>query len=177
VWCFNFHREGGIYRGEWDLHRLGGVSLAPGRGRVAKPRGRLAGGAASTDSGFSSSCRHVATKAWAEPPQTLVGRPTPGTTRPGVWPTRSMCQIHPLGDDDFEIWSTSLCHPLKCSNLVPKFLKSNKHYNRGTRLVDKVNTWLFHTFTRHVGAWNRCFMSTNTSPKLKLLLILEQSQT
>jgi hypothetical protein len=25
---------------------------------------------------------------------------------------------------------------------------------------------LFHTFTRHVGAWNRCFMSANTSPSL-----------
>jgi hypothetical protein len=46
-----------------------------------------------------------------------------------------------------------------------------------TRLVDKVNTWSFHTFTRHVGAWNQYFMSANTSPKLKLLLILEQSQT
>jgi hypothetical protein len=23
VWCLDFHREGGIYRGEWDLHRLG----------------------------------------------------------------------------------------------------------------------------------------------------------
>jgi hypothetical protein len=31
------------------------------------------------------------------------------------------------GDDYFDIWSTSLCHPLKCSKLVPKFLKSNKH--------------------------------------------------
>jgi hypothetical protein len=36
-----------------------------------------------------------------------------------------MCQIHHRGDDDFDIWSTSLCHPLKWSNLVPKFLKSN----------------------------------------------------
>jgi hypothetical protein len=33
----------------------------------------------------------------------------------------------PRGDDDFDIWSTLLCHPLKCSNLLPKFLKSNKH--------------------------------------------------
>jgi hypothetical protein len=116
-------------------------------------------GATSTDSAFSSSCRRVAAKAWAEPPQTLAswprswaGRPAPGPTQPGVWPTRSTCQIHPRGDDDFDIWSTSLCHPLKCSNLVPKFLKSNKHQNCGTRLVDKVNTWLFHAFTRHVGA-------------------------
>jgi hypothetical protein len=28
-------------------------------------------------------------------------------------------------------------------------------------LVDKVNTWLFYTFTRHVGAQNQCFMSAN----------------
>jgi hypothetical protein len=88
----------------------------------------------SNDSGFSSSCRHVATKARAEPPQTLAGLPrswagqlTPGRTQPGVWPTWSTCQIHPCGDDDFDIWSTSPCHPLKCSNLVPKFLKLNKH--------------------------------------------------
>jgi hypothetical protein len=25
-----------------------------------------------------------------------------------------------------------------------------------------VNTWLFHTFTRHVGAWNQRFMSANS---------------
>jgi hypothetical protein len=76
------------------------------------------GGAASTDSGLSSSSR-MATKAWAEPLQTQAGRPrcsagrsTPGPTRPMVWPTWSMCQIHPGGDDDFDIWSTPLCHPL-----------------------------------------------------------------
>jgi hypothetical protein len=44
-------------------------------------------------------------------------------------------------------------------------------------LVDKVNTLLFYTFARHVGAQNQCFMSVNTSPKLKLLLALERSQT
>jgi hypothetical protein len=55
---------------------------------------------------------------------------------------------------------------LKCSNLAPMFLKSNKHQNRGTRLVDKVNIWLFYTFTWHVGTWNWGFMSTNTSPSL-----------
>jgi hypothetical protein len=38
--CIDFHREGGIYRVEWDLHRLGEVGLVPGGGRVAKPRGR-----------------------------------------------------------------------------------------------------------------------------------------
>jgi hypothetical protein len=40
VWCVNFHRDGGIYRGEWDLHRFGEVGLEPGGGRAAKPRGR-----------------------------------------------------------------------------------------------------------------------------------------
>jgi hypothetical protein len=81
-------------------------------------------------SGGAASCRHVATEARAEPPQTLVGwsrrwagRPAPGPTQPGVWPTLSICQIQPHGDDDFYIWLTSLCDPLKCSNLVPKFLK------------------------------------------------------
>jgi hypothetical protein len=106
VWCVNFHCEG-VFIG------VNGTS---------------------TDSGFSYSCRRVAMKARAEPPQTLTGRPrswagrpTPRPTRPRVWPTWSMCQIHPRGDDDFGIWSISLCHPLKCSNLVLKFLKSNKH--------------------------------------------------
>jgi hypothetical protein len=84
--------------------------------------------------------------------RSFAGRPALGPFQPGVWPTLFMCQIHPRGDDDFDIWSTLLCHPLKCSNLVHKFLKSNKHYNHETRLIDKVNTWLFYTFTRHVGA-------------------------
>jgi hypothetical protein len=34
--CLNFHREGGIYRGEWDLHRLGEVGLVPGGSRLAE---------------------------------------------------------------------------------------------------------------------------------------------
>jgi hypothetical protein len=64
----------------------------------------------STDSGFSSSCRDVATKAETEPPQTLAirlrswaDRLTPLPTWPGVWPTWSTYQIHPRGDDDFDI--------------------------------------------------------------------------
>jgi hypothetical protein len=44
------------------------------------------------------------------------------------------------------------CNFLKCSNLAHMHLKSNKYQNHGTRLVDKVNTWLFYTFTRHIGA-------------------------
>jgi hypothetical protein len=104
---------------------------------VAERTSRVAdrpGGSASTDLGFSSLCRRVATKARAELPQTLADRPrswasrlAPGPTQSGVWLTWSVYQIHPHGDDDFDIWSTLLCHPLKCSNLVPKFLKSNKH--------------------------------------------------
>jgi hypothetical protein len=43
VWYLNFHHEGDIYRGEWNLHRLGEVSLAPGGGQSAKPRGRPVG--------------------------------------------------------------------------------------------------------------------------------------
>jgi hypothetical protein len=54
-----------------------------------------------------------------------------------------MCQIYRRGDDDFDIWSTLLCPPFKCSNLVPKSMKSNEQLNRGTRLVENVNTWLF----------------------------------
>jgi hypothetical protein len=42
VWCVDFHHEGGIYRGEWDLHRLREVSLALGGGQAAKPHGRPA---------------------------------------------------------------------------------------------------------------------------------------
>jgi hypothetical protein len=42
-WCVDFLHEGGIYRGEWDLHRPGEVGLVPGGGRTAKTRGRLAG--------------------------------------------------------------------------------------------------------------------------------------
>jgi hypothetical protein len=97
-------------------------------GRVDRPPPTF-----STDSGFSS-CRRVATKNRAKLAQTLAGgpsswagQPTPRPTQPGVWLTWSTCQIHPRGDDDFDIWSILLYHPLKCSNLAPKFLKSNKH--------------------------------------------------
>jgi hypothetical protein len=40
VWCLDFHRERGIYRGECDLHELGEAGLVPIGGRAAKPRGR-----------------------------------------------------------------------------------------------------------------------------------------
>jgi hypothetical protein len=40
--CVEFHREGFIYRGEWDLHQLREVDLVPGGDRAAKPHGRSA---------------------------------------------------------------------------------------------------------------------------------------
>jgi hypothetical protein len=133
VWCINFPHERvfkGVNGTSTDLDQLG---WRQAEGRQPSHMADRSGGPASTDSAFSSSCRRVAIKARAEQPQTLAGRPrnwagrsTHGPTRPGVWPTWSMCQKHPRGDDDFDIWSTSLSHPLKCSNSVPKFLKSNK---------------------------------------------------
>jgi hypothetical protein len=88
------------------------------------------GGAASIDLGFSSSCRRMATKALAKPPQTLAGRPLCPLNL-GSGPLGPRVKYTPPGDDDFVIWFTSLCCPLKCSDLVPKFLKSNN-----TRIVE-----------------------------------------
>jgi hypothetical protein len=63
-------------------------------------------------------------------------------------------------------WNSNFpCNFLKCSILAPMFLKLNKHLNHGTRLVDKVNIWLFYIFTRHVGTWNQCFMSANNTQR------------
>jgi hypothetical protein len=134
VWYLDFHCEGifiGVNGTSTDLERSVWRQVVAGQPSHVEGRPN---GVASTDSGFSSMCRCVATKVRAELPQTLASqprswasRPAPLPTRPGVWPTWSTCQIHPRGDDDFNIWSTSLCHPFKCSNLVPEFLKSNKH--------------------------------------------------
>jgi hypothetical protein len=41
VWSLNFHYEGGIYRAEWDIHRLREVGLAPGGGQPAGWSGLL----------------------------------------------------------------------------------------------------------------------------------------
>jgi hypothetical protein len=57
VSTFTARGGGGIYRGEWDLHRLGEVGLALGGGRAARPH------------------RRVVPKAWAKPHQTLADRP------------------------------------------------------------------------------------------------------
>jgi hypothetical protein len=134
VWYLDFHHEGafiGVNETSTDLERSVWCQVVADWPSHVADR---SSGAASTDSGFSSSCRCVATKARAELPQTLAGRPKNRAsrlatlpTRPRVWSTWSTCQIYPRGDDDFDIWSTLLCHPLKYSNLVPEFLKSNKH--------------------------------------------------
>jgi hypothetical protein len=84
----------------------------------------------------------------ASPPHVDVWQPKIGLNRLKPWLTgqgvgpssRALCPLGlgssplgprvkytPRGDDDFDILSTSLCYPLKCSNLIPKFLKSNKH--------------------------------------------------
>jgi hypothetical protein len=62
VWCVNIHCEGVFIGGEWDLHQLGEVSLVLGGGRLAS-RVERPPPTFSADSGFSSLCRRVATKA------------------------------------------------------------------------------------------------------------------
>jgi hypothetical protein len=135
---FQLSPWGGIYRGELDLHRLGEVSLAVGGGRPAKPRGQPA---------KWSILHWLSPPARASPPRIDAWQPRRWPNRLKPWPTDQgvgpadrplgplgLGSAHlvrvsntPRGDDDFDIWSTSLCHRLKCSNLIPKFLKSNKH--------------------------------------------------
>jgi hypothetical protein len=126
VWCVDFHCQGVFIAVNGTPIDLDKSVWCQVLARWPSHTAGRPGGSASTDSGFSS-CRRMATKAQVELPQTLADRPAPEPTHPGVWLTWSVCQIHPHVDDDFDIWSTLLCHPLKCSNLVPKFLKSNKH--------------------------------------------------
>jgi hypothetical protein len=94
---------GGIYRGEWDLHRHGEVGLAPGGGWLTKPRDRLTGW-----SGLHRlrllllvlMCGNQGLGRTTSNPS----QPAPGPTRPGVGPTWSTCQIHPYGNNNFDIW-------------------------------------------------------------------------
>jgi hypothetical protein len=66
VWCFDFHREGvfiGVNGISTDLERSVWRQVVAGRpSHVAGQPG----GAATTNSGFSSSCRRMATKAQAK---------------------------------------------------------------------------------------------------------------
>jgi hypothetical protein len=94
--------RGGIYRGEWDLHQLEGVSLALGGGRAAKPRGRLP---------RWSGLHQLSPPTWASPVRVdawqtrlRLNRLKPRPIQPGVWPTWSTCEIHLRGDGDFDIW-------------------------------------------------------------------------
>jgi hypothetical protein len=75
VWCVNFTHEGvfiGLNGTSTKLESSFWCHVEAGRPShvVDQP-----GGAASTDSAFSSACRQVATKARAKPPQTLTGWP------------------------------------------------------------------------------------------------------
>jgi hypothetical protein len=135
--CILISTVGGIYRVVGELHRLEKlVWCQVVAGRQSHVAGQL-GGVASTNFlhrlGLLLLVQTRVLKATGQTnikhgrPAKEIGRPAFGPFRVGVWPTRSMCQIHPRGDQDFDIWSTLLCHPLKYSNLVPKLLKSNKH--------------------------------------------------
>jgi hypothetical protein len=136
--CVNFHHEGPFIEVEGSQYRLNQVSLeemdGPASihvaGRPLLPR--------STDFQcwipLVNRRRNVTVKSQAEPTQRLAnwargwaGRPAPGPTWPRVWPHLFYVSHTPLWSWWFWHWSISLCHPLKYSNLVPKFLRSNKH--------------------------------------------------
>jgi hypothetical protein len=136
--CSHFHQKGvfvGLWGSSTDLVEVVTRQLAAGR-PTTWPTDRVERLPLpfSITMTFLFSCRHVSMKSRAESTLDLTVQPgswacwpTPRPVWLVVWPTQSTCQIHPRGDDDFDIWPTSLCHPLKCSNLVPKFLKSDKH--------------------------------------------------
>jgi hypothetical protein len=106
--CVEFHREGFIYRGEWDLHQLRKVDLMPGGGRTTKPHGQSA-----KWSGF----HRLSPLTRASPPRVDAWQPSFGSNRVKPWPvgqplgplglgsgpTWFMYKIHPRGDDDFDI--------------------------------------------------------------------------
>jgi hypothetical protein len=73
----------------------------------------------------------------------------------------SQWSVEAHGDNLFYIWLNFPFGPLKSSKLHSGFLKSNKHKNYGTRLVDRVLTWSFLAYAWHVSIWNWRFMTTN----------------
>jgi hypothetical protein len=75
--CIDFHCEGDIYRGEWDLHRLGEVGLVLGGGRVAKPRGQVA---------EWIGLHRLSPPTQASPPQVDAWHPSFGSNRLKPWP-------------------------------------------------------------------------------------------
>jgi hypothetical protein len=106
-----------------ELHQLGEVGLAPSGGRPS--------GVASTDYLHRLGLLLlVSTRVLEAVSQTDIkyGRlANPWALLAGGLAHSIHVSNTPHGDDDFDIWSTLLCHPLKCSNLVPKFLKLNKY--------------------------------------------------
>jgi hypothetical protein len=90
--CVNFHHEGCIYRGEWDIHHLGEVGLVIGGGRAAKPFGRsvewsgfhrlssLTQASPPCAEAWQPCFRSNRLKLWP------TGQPAPEPTQPGVWP-------------------------------------------------------------------------------------------
>jgi hypothetical protein len=100
VWCVDFHHEGvfiGVNGTPTNLVRSVWCQVVAWQPSHMVDR---SGGVASTDSGFSSLCRFVATKAWAEPPQTLAG-----PWAQSAWGLAHLVHISntPHGDDDFDI--------------------------------------------------------------------------
>jgi hypothetical protein len=83
VWCVDFHHEGGIYRGEWDLHRHGEVGLAPGGGQPA---------------GWSS-LQWLSPSTWASPPRVDMWQPRLVPKRHKPWPAGQLVGLasRPLG--------------------------------------------------------------------------------
>jgi hypothetical protein len=94
VWCVDFHYEGafiGVNGTSTDLERSVWHQVVAGRpSHMAHRPGEQPPLTFSTDSSFSSSCRRVATKALAEPPQTLAGWPRSWADRLALGPTRPM---------------------------------------------------------------------------------------
>jgi hypothetical protein len=68
---------GGIYRGEWDLHRLVEVGLVPGGGQLAKPCGRPSGW---------SGLHRLSPPTQASPPRVDVWQPGIDLNRLKPWP-------------------------------------------------------------------------------------------
>jgi hypothetical protein len=70
---------------------------------------------------------HERLQGGADQPQSLVGRPPPRPTGQQPFHIASSCEVHLRGNTYFGGILNFPCNFLKCSNLAPMFLKSNKH--------------------------------------------------
>jgi hypothetical protein len=149
---------------EGSFHRPNWVSLEVMDGLVAIHVSRQPLLPVSTDfqtwKTLVNRLRSIALKSRPEQTRSVAARPRGWAGRLALMPLWLVVWPHVVYMSQTFLWwyylwwnSKSSCNFLKCSNLAPMFLKSNRHQNHGTRLVDKVNTWLFHTFTRYIGAW------------------------